>query len=84
MASSYSFAIKQRPLRRACLASASVVLGASGSESPSAPKKTLSALETLPAIRYGRLVQDYTRDGRGVYAKKLKGHQRAGAVREYV
>ena len=45
----YSLAIKQRPLRRACLTSASVVPGASGSKSPRAPKKSRSALETFPA-----------------------------------
>ena len=45
----YSFAMKLRPLRRACLASASVNLGASGSESPMAPRKARNALETFPA-----------------------------------
>lgn len=49
MTSPYSFAIKPRPLRIAYLASALVIPGASGSGSPIAPKKTLSALETFPA-----------------------------------
>ncbi len=48
----YSLAIKQRPLRRACLASASVVPGASGSKSPRAPKKAEAPLKPFQPQSY--------------------------------
>ena len=92
--------MKQRPLRRACLASASVVPGASGSKSPRAPKKSRSALETFPAA----IISSKTgaapmptpsadtagscRIARatrwGSVRRKLQRHQRTGAMRKHI
>ena len=96
----YSLAIKQRPLRRACLASASVVPGASGSKSPRAPKKSRNApLKPFQPQsyraksgcahadafgRHSRLMQNRTGDEMGFGAKKLQRHQRTGAVRKHI